>query len=203
MSASVRAQFFPKPGDLIERVREERKRLQLEKSTREALSEEPGEPIALPAGHGPAGDGPRQAGEADQADRDRCAGTAAGGAHHGASTAGGRDVGPEHGPAAAPARGPGVDGCGRRGRDEGGIVTRECSQETGWKIAQAQIALAAKRTPEERSAMAKRGWADPAEVTAIRQPLDRARIAQWHRVRCQSESYAPQAPTDSAEVHPL
>ena len=31
----------------------ERKRRYLEKSTREALSEEPGEPIALPDGHGP------------------------------------------------------------------------------------------------------------------------------------------------------
>ena len=53
MNASVRAKFFPKPGDLIERVTAERKRRMLEKSTREALSEGPGEPIALPAGHGP------------------------------------------------------------------------------------------------------------------------------------------------------
>ena len=48
-------------------------------------------------------------------------------------------------------------------------MTRECSQETGWKIAQAQIALAAKRTPEERSAMAKRGWATRRKSLALRQ----------------------------------
>ena len=57
MSASVRAQFFPKPGDLIERVREERKRRYLEKSTREALSEEPGRADRAPGGTRPDDDG--------------------------------------------------------------------------------------------------------------------------------------------------
>ena len=44
---------FPKAGEINESLRLERKRRQLEKSTREALSEGPGEPIALPEGHGP------------------------------------------------------------------------------------------------------------------------------------------------------
>ena len=44
---------FPKAGEINESLRLERKRRQLEKSTREALAEGPGEPIALPAGHGP------------------------------------------------------------------------------------------------------------------------------------------------------
>ena len=52
-ASAAHGQHFPRPVEIRERVREERKRRQLEKSTREALSEEPGEPIALPAGHGP------------------------------------------------------------------------------------------------------------------------------------------------------
>ena len=34
----------------------------------------------------------------------------------------------------------------------------KCSDETARKLAHIQIALASKRTPEERSAMARRGW---------------------------------------------
>ena len=49
---------FPTPPQLRANIAAERKRRQLEKSTREALSEEPGEPIALPAGHGPLAMGP-------------------------------------------------------------------------------------------------------------------------------------------------
>ena len=52
-ASAAHGQHFPRPVEIRERVREERKRRQLEKSTREALSEEPGEPIALQAGHGP------------------------------------------------------------------------------------------------------------------------------------------------------
>ena len=57
-ASAAHGQHFPRPVEIRERVREERKRRQLEKSTREALSEEPGEPIALPAGHGPLAMGP-------------------------------------------------------------------------------------------------------------------------------------------------
>ena len=52
-ASATHGQHFPRPAEIRERVREERKRRQLEKSTREALAEGPGEPIALPAGHGP------------------------------------------------------------------------------------------------------------------------------------------------------
>ena len=60
-ASATHGQHFPRPAEIRERVREERKRRYLEKSTREALAEEPGEPIALPEGHGPDGDGARQA----------------------------------------------------------------------------------------------------------------------------------------------
>ena len=52
-ASATHGQHFPRPAEIRERVREERKRRQLEKSTREALSEGPGEPIALPPGFGP------------------------------------------------------------------------------------------------------------------------------------------------------
>ena len=44
---------FPTPPQLRANITAIGRRRMLEKSTREALSEEPGEPIALPAGHGP------------------------------------------------------------------------------------------------------------------------------------------------------
>ena len=49
---------FPTPPQLRANITAIGRRRMLEKSTREALSEEPGEPIALPAGHGPLAMGP-------------------------------------------------------------------------------------------------------------------------------------------------
>ena len=52
-TTAVHGEFFPRPTDIRDHVRQERIQRRLSDSTREALSEGPGEPIALPAGHGP------------------------------------------------------------------------------------------------------------------------------------------------------
>ena len=52
-TTAVHGEFFPRPTDIRDHVRQERIQRRLSDSTREALSEEPGKPIALPAGHGP------------------------------------------------------------------------------------------------------------------------------------------------------
>ena len=52
-TTAVHGEFFPRPTDIRDHVRQERIQRRLSDSTREALSEGPGEPIELPAGHGP------------------------------------------------------------------------------------------------------------------------------------------------------
>ena len=52
-AAAKNCERFPSPAELRSNIADIRRRRAIEKSTREALSEEPGEPIALPAGHGP------------------------------------------------------------------------------------------------------------------------------------------------------
>ena len=104
-AAAKNCERFPSPAELRGNIRAARVHTARLKSTREALSEEPGEPIALPAGHGPAGQWPPPSRWSGSSWPMRPMRPRRPVAHQPRSGNGGRrrDVGPEHGPAPAPA----------------------------------------------------------------------------------------------------